>query len=142
MQADVAEELDVWHPIDYKVWQEIHYHIRNFLRFFKQVWHEDTVDQIKRNVLIEAQMDINMMMGGGENGVSLAVWVTHFCLQPGDLFKLRKEALKWQQQYTGLHPKQQDHVDQTTEARERRRALAGDMIHPMTRCWRSYDKVR
>lgn len=121
----VEKEPIVWHPIECEHWLKLHYHTRNFLRHFKQVWREGIVDEMKEKVVVQARMDVNMLMENeGENGLGMAVWVHHFKLQPGDLLRLRQEVLVWQGYYTSLHKKQQDHVGRLVAAARLRKERA------------------
>ena len=122
-----ARSKPEWEDIEYEDWGEIVYHTGNFLHYLKRHMNNDTVDEIKRKVLIEAHLDINMMMSEEqENGISIAMWVNHFKLQPGDLFQLRRRAKMWQQNYNGLSEKQLDRVREYSRRRKARTELEED----------------
>lgn len=96
-----------WVPFKYKFWGEIVAHTMNFFDYFKAKCTvanaEDVINHIIKTVVRDAHIDINMLMDDtSENGVPMVLWVEHFDLTPGMLLQLRRHALKWRKEYSGL----------------------------------------
>lgn len=95
-----------WQPFEYEFWREVHSHTLNFLKYFRAKWDApgcaEFMDRLKTNVIDAGNVDINMLMADGENGVSMVLWVEHFAEQPASLLQLRRHALKWRKTHSGL----------------------------------------
>lgn len=133
MAAQSSPQSSNWQPLEYEFWGEIYAHTLNFLGYFRTKWEppgaEEFMDKIKKDVVDAGHIDINMLMDDSENGVSMALWVEHFGMQPGGLLQLRRHALKWRQSYSGLSEEDFDRIhDAVAQTRERRRSPLREVL--------------
>jgi hypothetical protein len=101
-------------------------HTNNFLEYFTAKWDvkgaEEGIQKIQDTIIRNGHIDINMLIdNSNENGVSMALWVEHFSMQPGLLLQLRRHAVKWRKTYGGLSGDDFEKIASTRRAQRARR---------------------